>query len=66
MQIPHDQLDPSTLRAVIVEFVTRDGTDSTSVENRIEAVLKQLENKTAELHYDDETKTCNIVRPGHN
>lgn len=61
MLIPYQELEPATLRKVIEEFVTRDGTDVSIVETRIEAVLKQLENGRAELHFDDDTKTCNIL-----
>ncbi len=61
MLIPYQELEPSTLRKVVEEFVTRDGTDSSSVEARIEAVLKQLANGRAALHFDDDSKTCNIV-----
>lgn len=61
MLIPYQELEPSTLRKVVEEFVTRDGTDVSSVETRIEAVLKQLKNGRAELHFDDDSKTCNIL-----
>jgi len=61
MLIPHQELEPSTLRKVVEEFVTRDGTDSSSVETRIETVLQQLKNGRAELHFDDDTKTTNIL-----
>ncbi|MCL4153886.1 UNVERIFIED_CONTAM: hypothetical protein GTU68_026123 [Idotea baltica] len=61
MLIPHQELVPSTLRKVIEEFVTRDGSDISSIDARIEAVLKQLENGRAELHFDDDSKTCNII-----
>ena len=61
MRIPHTKLSPATLRAVVQEFVTRDGTDHSPVERRIENVLRQLETGRAELHFDDQTETCNIV-----
>lgn len=61
MRIPHTQLSPAALRAVVQEFVTRDGADHSSVERRIEAVLHQLNASRAELHFDGETETCNIV-----
>ena len=61
MLIPHTQLTPVTLRAVVQEFVTRDGTDHSSVERRVESVLRQLEAGRVELHFDDQTETCNIV-----
>lgn len=61
MRIPHTKLSPATLRAFVQEFVTRDGTDHSLVERRIENVLRQLETGRVELHFEDETKTCNIV-----
>jgi hypothetical protein len=61
MRIPHTKLSPATLRAVVQEFVTRDGTDHSMVERRIEQVLQELEAGHVELHFDDETETCNIV-----
>ena len=61
MRIPHQQLSAAALRAVIEEFVTRDGTDHSSVERRIETVMRQLDAGRVVLHFDDESKTCNIV-----
>lgn len=56
MRIPHRQLS----RAVVAEFVTRDGTDDSSVEDRVERVLHQLDVGKVELHFEQETETCNI------
>ena len=61
MRIPHTQLSPATLRAVVEEFVTRDGTDHSKVERRIEHVLHQFDVGGVELHFDAETGTCNIL-----
>ena len=62
MRIPHTKLLPATLQAVVQEFVTRDGTDSSSVERRrVENVLRQLEAGRVELHFDDLSQTSNIV-----
>ena len=61
MRIPHTQLSPATLRAVVQEFVTRDGTDHSHVERRVENVMRQLEAGRVELHFDEQTATCNIV-----
>ena len=61
MHIPHRQLSPTALRAVVEEFVTRDGTDHSSVEHRIELVLHQLDVGGVELHVEPETETCNIL-----
>jgi len=49
------------LRSVVEEFVTRDGTDHTSIDRRIECVLRQLDTGCVELHFDVDTKTCNIL-----
>ncbi len=61
MQIPHRVLPLETLKAVVQEFVTRDGTDHTSVDQRIREVMLQLDGGCAELHFDNETETCNII-----
>ena len=61
MHIPHAKLSPATLRAIVQEFVTRDGTDDSFVDRRIERVMRQLAAGRVELHFDDETETCNIV-----
>lgn len=61
MLVPHTRLSPATLRAVIEEFVTRDGTDHSSVEKRVDAVLQQLKTERAELHFDEQSESCNIV-----
>jgi uncharacterized protein YheU (UPF0270 family) len=61
MLVPHSQLEPATLRAVVAEFVTRDGTDHSDVERRIDGVLRQLESGDVHLHFDEVSKTCNIV-----
>jgi uncharacterized protein YheU (UPF0270 family) len=41
--------------------VTRDGTDQSPVEPRIEKVLRQLDAGDVEVHCDDSTRTCNVV-----
>ena len=56
MLIPHEQLVPATLRAVVLEFVTRDGTDHSSVETRVEEVLNQLQMGCVRLHFDEGNK----------
>jgi hypothetical protein len=61
MRIPYTKLSSGALRAVVEEFVTRDGTDHSSEERRIEMVMLQLHDGRAELHFDSETQTCNIV-----
>ncbi len=64
MHIPHLLLTPGALRAIVEEFVTRDGTDLSAVEQRSEQVLHQLDVGSAELHFEQETATCNILPTG--
>ena len=61
MRIPYTKLSSTALKAVVEEFVTRDGTDHSSVERRIETVLLQLRTGRVELHFDIRTQTCNIL-----
>lgn len=61
MHIPHALLSFAALRAVVEEFVTRDGTDDSAIECRIEEVLRQLQAGQLKLHFDGETRTCNIL-----
>lgn len=65
MEIPYRRLGSEILRAVIVEFVTREGTDYGdrvySLDEKIAAVQLQLEDGTARIEYDTESETCNVV-----
>lgn len=65
MEIPYQRLDSEILRAVIVEFVTREGTDYGdrffSLDEKVAAVQRQLEVGTARIVYDTESETCNVV-----
>ena len=61
MRIPHTLLSPTALRSVVQEFVTRDGTDHSSIERRIETVMRQLDAGIVELHFDDKAETCHIL-----
>ncbi len=61
MRIPHYRLSLAVLQEVVEEFVTRDGTDHSTVKQRVLDVFEQLENGSVELHFDNGTGTCNIV-----
>jgi len=61
IRIPLDELSPETLRGVIEEFVTRDGTDPFDAEPKIESVRRLLERGEAELWFDQATRSCNIL-----
>jgi uncharacterized protein YheU (UPF0270 family) len=62
MRIPHDALEPATLRSVVQELVTRDGTEFTEGERKIEQVLDHLREGRVELWFETESKTFNLVR----
>lgn len=61
MHVPHRLLSPGALRAIVEEFVTRDGTDHSAVAQRIELVLRQLDEGRVAVHFEQETATCNIL-----
>ena len=59
--IPLDQLSSEALRAVVTEFVTRDGTELTDAARKSEQLIALLESGRAELWFDPTTRTCNIL-----
>ena len=65
IQIPHAQLDPSTLAALIEEFVTRDGAvqghHDRPTAQRIESVMKQLQSGKVAIVFDEKDESCTIV-----
>ncbi len=65
MQIPKDQLDPETLRRLVEEYVSREGTDygerEYTLEEKIAGVMRQLDQREAVIVFDPESETCNII-----
>ena len=65
MVIPYQKLQHETLINLIKEFVMREGTDYThndySIEMKIESVLKQLNDGRAQIVFDEEAQTFNII-----
>ena len=61
IRIPADQLAPETLRGVIEEFVTRDGTDLFDAETKVKTVEGLLQRGEVEIWFDEETRSCNIL-----
>lgn len=63
--IPVHRLSREALKAVIEEFISREGTDygdaEVSLERRFTQVACKLEKGLAVLLYDDETETTNIL-----
>ena len=65
MIVPHDHLKAQTLRALIEEFVTRDGAlhghTDTPMDQMVASVLARLRGGRAVIVYDEETETTSIV-----
>ncbi|MFZ9584520.1 MAG: YheU family protein [Pseudohongiellaceae bacterium] len=67
MEIPHASLHPATLRNLVEEFVTREGTDygqEFSLQSKVDQVLRQLREHSAVIVYDASSGTCSIQRAG--
>ncbi|WP_281648688.1 YheU family protein [Parendozoicomonas sp. Alg238-R29] len=67
MIIPWQQLEQPTLQNLIIEFVSRHGTDNgddTELSMRTSQVLEQLRNGSAVIVWDDLTESANIVPVG--
>ena len=64
MIIPHTALAEDTLRNLVEEFVTREGTDYGdrlyTLEDKVRQVMRQLEEGSAVILYDSRTETCHI------
>ena len=61
LRIPHQELSPETLDALIEEFVTRDGTDLTDAPRSVDQVRRLLDAGHAVIAFDEETESCNIL-----
>ncbi|MCW7554151.1 YheU family protein [Endozoicomonas gorgoniicola] len=64
MIIPYKDIEPDTLNNLIEEFVTRDGTDNgydQPLEQKIESVLKQLQQGEVVVVFDPNLASVNIV-----
>jgi uncharacterized protein len=65
MIIPHQELSAAALQAMLEEFVTRSGTDygvsEATLAEKVQQVLRQLENGEAVIVYDAALETCNIT-----
>ena len=65
VEVPHTELAPATLRAVIESFVLREGTDygerDASFESKVADVMRQLERREAVIVYDPVSDSVDIV-----
>ena len=63
--IPHRELSEAALRGVVESFVLREGTDygqrNYSLEEKIAAVMRQLDRGEAAIVFDADTETVSIV-----
>ncbi|MEE4298006.1 MAG: YheU family protein [Pseudomonadales bacterium] len=65
MEIPHDRIDAATLRAIVEEFVTREGTDYGervyALDEKVAHVLVQLERGEVRVLFDPATETVTLA-----
>ena len=63
--VPHTELSPEALTAVIESFVLREGTDygehDVPFETKVLQVRRQLERREAEIVFDPNTESVGIV-----
>jgi uncharacterized protein YheU (UPF0270 family) len=67
VEVPHTELAPETLRAVVESFVLREGTDygaqDVPFDRKVADVMRQLERREAVIVYDPGTDSVGIVAP---
>ena len=65
VEIPHRELSETALRGVVESYVLREGTDyggrEFSLEEKIGAVMRQLDRGEAVVVFDADTETVSIV-----
>ena len=65
VEVPYEQIDPETLRGLVEEFITRDGTfygeKEMSMEQKIDMVIGQLKSREAVITWDRYVQTSNIA-----
>jgi uncharacterized protein len=63
--IPHGELSPEALAGVVESFVLREGTDygdrEYSLAEKVAHVMRQLERGEAQIIFDPNTETVDIV-----
>ena len=65
MDIPYTEISEEALKAIIQEYITREGTEygikEYSFEQKIVQIKQQLLKGDIKINFDDETQTCNLV-----
>lgn len=63
--VPHTELRPELLRSVVESFVLREGTDygerEVSLDTKIAHVIRQLERDEAQIVFDPQSESIDIV-----
>jgi len=66
--VPHTELEADLLRSVVESFVLREGTDygerEASLESKVASVVRQLERGEAQIIFDPQSESIDIVRVG--
>jgi uncharacterized protein YheU (UPF0270 family) len=64
--VPHTELAPDVLRAVVESYVLREGTDygerEVSLVDKVARVITQLQRGDAQIVFDPDTDTVSIVQ----
>lgn len=65
MIIPPGSIAPDTLRAIVEEYITREGTDygeqEMTLDEKVETLMPQVRNQEVLVVFDDELQTVNLV-----
>ena len=65
MFVPYQELSPEALRGVIESFVLREGTEygarDFTLEEKLAHVYRQLERREAQIVFDPNTETIDII-----
>lgn len=64
MKIPYNELSTETLRNIIDEFVTREGTDygeEYTLDDKVAQVLELLRKDKVMITFDPVSETCSIL-----
>jgi uncharacterized protein YheU (UPF0270 family) len=59
--IPYELLSEEVLSNLIEEFVTRDGTEMSDADDKVEQVLKLLQRGSMKIVFDEESESCNMI-----
>ncbi len=65
VEVPFEQIEPDILRALVEEFITRDGTfygkKEMSMDQKVDMVMGQLKTGDAVITWDRYVQTSNIA-----